>query len=46
VVEIKRSELREKVEGFLGGIALSEFHGIMGLPMGIPMGVQRFRPIG
>jgi hypothetical protein len=45
VVEIKRLELREKVKGFLGGIALSEFYGIIGLPIGILIGVQRFRLI-
>jgi hypothetical protein len=39
MVEIKRLELREKVKGFLGGIALSEFYGIIGLPMGIPIGM-------
>jgi hypothetical protein len=39
VVEIKRSELREKVEIFLGGIALSEFYGPIGMPMGMPMGI-------
>jgi hypothetical protein len=46
VVKIKRLELREKVKGFLGGIALSELYRIMGLPIGIPIGVQRFRLIG
>jgi hypothetical protein len=35
VVEMKRLELREKVEKFLGGIVLSEFYGPMGMPMGI-----------
>jgi hypothetical protein len=36
---MKRSELREKVKKFLGGMALSEFYGPIGMPIDMPMGI-------